>query len=201
MKVAKSKVSDDKIEFTLEGASTQTANALRRAVIAEVPVMAIEEVTFLENRSVLDDEIFAHRLGLIPLTTDLKTYVPIEECTCKGEGCAKCTANLTLEAAGPATVYAGELDCKDPKIKAAHPKMLLTQLGEHHKVKLEAKAMLGRGSEHIKWQAGLASYDAKKDGSFDFTIESHGQYKPKELLTNAINEVEARLKEVKKEVK
>ena len=63
------------------------------------PAMAIEDVIIIDNTSVLYDEIVAHRLGLIPLKTDLDAYVLPEECDCKSElGCSKCRASFTLEA-------------------------------------------------------------------------------------------------------
>src|SRR6267143_1138841 len=63
----------DTIRFVLSDVSPAFANALRRIILAEVPVMAIEDVMILENSSVMYDEILAHRLGLIPITTD-QTY-------------------------------------------------------------------------------------------------------------------------------
>ena len=51
------------------------ANALRRIMMTEVPSMAIEDVVFIENSSPMYDEVLAHRLGLVPLKTDLKTYL------------------------------------------------------------------------------------------------------------------------------
>ena len=77
------------IKFCVNGISTQMANALRRIVIAEVPTMAIEEVTFYKNSSILNDEVLSHRLGLIPLKSN-KTYNFISECSCNGKGCGKC---------------------------------------------------------------------------------------------------------------
>ena len=67
--------------------------------LAEVPCMAIEEVVMIENSSILQDEIIAHRLGLTPLKTDLDAYSTPEECECKSEfGCPTCRVTLTLDA-------------------------------------------------------------------------------------------------------
>ena len=73
---------DHRIAFIVEGLSIEMVNALRRILLTEIPVMAIDEVIILKNDSPLYDEIIAHRLGLIPLTTDLETYNLPEECEC-----------------------------------------------------------------------------------------------------------------------
>ncbi|KAF5097286.1 hypothetical protein D0Z03_001444 [Geotrichum reessii] len=56
--------------FDLTGIDTSVANAFRRIMIAEVPSVAIEYVTFMNNTSVIQDEVLAHRIGLIPLKVD-----------------------------------------------------------------------------------------------------------------------------------
>lgn len=58
---------EDTLEFTLSGTDVSMANALRRVMLAEVPVMAIDLVNVYENSSALHDEFICHRLGLIPL--------------------------------------------------------------------------------------------------------------------------------------
>ena len=55
----------------LKGIPLQYANALRRICLNGVPIYAIDTVDILVNSSVLADEGIAHRLGLIPLKTDL----------------------------------------------------------------------------------------------------------------------------------
>ena len=62
---------DNKLVFTLKGVTPAYANTLRRLMMGEVPTMAIEEVTFEKNDSVLYDEIVAHRLGLVVLRLTL----------------------------------------------------------------------------------------------------------------------------------
>ncbi|KAF2650176.1 RBP11-like subunits of RNA polymerase [Lophiostoma macrostomum CBS 122681] len=57
-------------EFSLIGLDTSVANAFRRIMIAEVESLAIEDVFIYQNTSIMQDEILAHRLGLIPLKGD-----------------------------------------------------------------------------------------------------------------------------------
>ncbi|MBD3310043.1 DNA-directed RNA polymerase subunit D [Candidatus Woesearchaeota archaeon] len=149
---------DNKANFILKDVSPAVANTFRRIMISEVPVMAIEDVELRKNSSVLYDEIIAHRLGLTPLTTDLKTYNLLSECKCKGEGCARCSVKLTLAAKGPCTVYASELKSKDPKIKPVYPKMPIAKLLKDQELELEATAFMGTGKDHTKFSPCLAFY-------------------------------------------
>ncbi len=152
----------ESLRFILRGSFPAFTNALRRAMLADVPVMAIEDVIFVENTSVMYDEILAHRLGLIPLKTDLDAYVPREECDCKSDlGCAKCTASFVLEAeATEQTIAVSSGDLKPAAgVVPVSDKIPILKLAAGQKVRLEAYARLGRGSEHAKWQAAsVAAY-------------------------------------------
>jgi len=53
--------------FSLIGVDASIANAFRRILIAEIPSLAIEYVFVKNNTSIIQDEVLAQRLGLIPL--------------------------------------------------------------------------------------------------------------------------------------
>jgi len=147
---------DSTMRMIIQGADVPFLNALRRIVLAEVPTMAVDEVMVIENSSVLHDEILAHRLGFIPLKTDLDTYNLPEECPCKSEfGCNLCRVSLTLDVEateGVRTVYSGNLLSENPDIKPVSDNIPIVKLAQGQKVRLEAYARLGRGKAHAKWQ-------------------------------------------------
>jgi DNA-directed RNA polymerase subunit D len=194
---------NNRMIFSVSGVETAYANTLRRMMGFEVPVMAIDDVEFRKNSSILYDEVFAHRLGLIPLSTDLKAYDLPSECKCKGAGCASCQVKFTLKASGPGTVYASEIKSKDPAIKPLYPKMPIVKLLDGQEIELEATATLGQGKEHSKWCPGLVFYkipSPDKD-EFIFTVESWGQLSPKEIVTKAIELYNKQLEEFTELVK
>jgi len=66
--------SEDELVFDMIGIDASIANAFRRILIAEVPTMAIEKVAITNNTSIIQDEVLAHRLGLIPIKADPRKY-------------------------------------------------------------------------------------------------------------------------------
>jgi len=137
---------EESATFLVKGANTGLMNAFRRAIISEVPTLAIHEVYFFENSSPLWDEFIAHRLGLIPLKAEYGTYDENTE------------VSFTLDVSGPATVYSGQLVSSDSSVKPADDKIIIVKLMDGQKLRLEAKARMGNARMHAKWQAGLASY-------------------------------------------
>ncbi|XP_055541885.1 DNA-directed RNA polymerases I and III subunit RPAC1 [Wyeomyia smithii] len=65
---------EDELEFDMIGVSPAIANAFRRLMLSEVPSMAIEKVHIYNNTSIIQDEVLAHRLGLIPLNADPRLF-------------------------------------------------------------------------------------------------------------------------------
>ena len=151
-----SRLDDSVARFTISGATPAFANALRRSMIGEAPTLAIEDVRIYDNTSVLFDEILAHRLGLIPIKTDLSQFVPRSKCTCGGAGCPQCTVTFTLSVEGPGMVTSGDLISMDPRTVPVHNNIPIVKLWEGQKIVLEATAELNTGLEHAKWQPTLA---------------------------------------------
>ena len=143
---------EDSIKFIVEGVDVTFANALRRTILAEVPTFAIDEVEFFENDSALFDEIIAHRLAMIPLTT------PVERFSLDSLELDDYTVTLSLEAEGPGMVYSGDLKSDDEGIKPATPDIPIVKLAEGQRLTLNAYAKLGRGKDHAKWQPGFVYY-------------------------------------------
>jgi len=156
MKVKILNISDDTVRFIVEGIDVALANALRRTMIREVPCMTIDDLFIFDNSSVIPDEVLAHRIGLIPITTDLDNYTLPEECECGSDlGCSKCRTVLTLDVEveeGTRTITSGDFVSEDPKVVPASPDIPLTKLASNQAVRLEAYASLGKGKVHAKWQ-------------------------------------------------
>jgi len=155
MEIEFASLDDTLARFTLSGASPGFANAFRRAMIGEVPTLAIEDLRIYDNTSALFDEMLAHRIGLIPIKTDLTTYTTQEKCTCGGAGCPSCTVTFTLSVEGPKTVMSSDLIPQDPKTTPVYDNIPIVKLVKGQKLVIEAHAILNTGREHAKWQPTL----------------------------------------------
>ncbi len=151
---------DETLVLLIKDSDFTTVNTLRRLIINDVPTLAMEDITFQKNSSALYDEFVAHRLGLIPLKTDLKSYTLPSKCKCKGKGCAHCQLFLSLKAQGQKTVYAEEIVSQDPKVKPLYPKTPIVKLLKKQALEFEAIAVLGTGKEHMKFSPGLVFYQS-----------------------------------------
>ncbi len=140
-----------KLKFILRS-STAFANSLRRAMKSLVPTMAVDYIDFYMNTSYLYDEILAHRIGLVPIKTDLEKFNLPDKCVCGGEGCPNCQVSFRLNVEGPKLVYSGDFVSDDPETIPVYDNIPIVELDEGQQLMLEAVARLGTGKEHVKWQ-------------------------------------------------
>lgn len=146
----------EKLTFVIKGIDYVLINTLRRMVLEEVPTLAIEDINFVQNSSALADEMLALRIGLVPLTTDLKSYILPEQA--KNETDPRAFVNFKMKVDGPKDVIAEDLRSQDPKVQPVYPDILLVKLLEKQIVELEAIAILGNGKRHMKFAPGLVYY-------------------------------------------
>lgn len=195
-----------RIRLRLKGIDRAYANAVRRIAISQVPTMAIDDVVILENSSVMFDELVAHRLGLIPLRTDLNRFNLPEECDCKSAlGCPKCRVLLVLDAEATdkvRTVTSADLVSEDPETKPISDAIPVVKLAPGQKIKLEAYARLGKGSEHAKWQPTSASVliETGKPDEFELYIESVGSIPAPQIFVRSIERLHKSLEEFANQV-
>lgn len=191
---------EDEISFNVKGMDPSILNAFRRTIISGIPSLAIEKVRFHQNNSILNDEVLAHRIGLVPLKAGKKKVETLQKCKCEGMGCEKCTVTFTLEGRGPKTIYSKDLVSSDPDVKPVYESIPLIKLTENQEVKLEADAIPGYGKNHMKWQAGLAGYEVKKN-HVEFKAETYGQYSIEEMTIEALEKFHDKIKEVQASIK
>jgi len=141
------------LSFTISHTDNTFVNTLRRMILDEVPTMAIEEVEFKKNDSVLYDEIVAHRLGLVPLKTDLKGY-HFPDPDQKGETSAATHVTFTLKTKASGMIDTSKMKSNDPKIVSVYENIPITYLEGEQELEFAALAHLGRGKEHTKWSPG-----------------------------------------------
>jgi DNA-directed RNA polymerase subunit D len=151
MEIDIKKKNDNELTFTVDGVDVSFINAIRRICTVEVPTIAVEIVSIVRNDSTLFDEVLAHRLGLVPLETDIEAFELASECDCE-DGCPSCSVSLVLKEKGPKVVYSGDLSSDHEAVKPVYDSIPLLRLKEGEEVELEAVAKLGIGLEHAKWQ-------------------------------------------------
>ena len=182
-----------RVSVKLKGIPLQYANALRRICLNGVPIYAIDTVDFLANSSVLADEGIAHRLGLIPLKTELSAVQQDNESD-------KIMFTLDSgETSETRTVLSGELKSQDDIVKPIADNIPIVTLAPGQRLNIEAYARLGRGTEHAKWNSANVSTLTESDNDDErvLTVETTGSLEPQHIVLSSIEELSRRLNEFK----
>lgn len=172
---------DSSMEFDMVGIDAAIANAFRRILLAEVPTMAIEKVLIYNNTSIVQDEVLAHRLGLIPIRADprLFEYRNAGEESAEEEGSEidtiqlhlkiKCSRNprASKDSSDPRELYLNHMvysgDIKwvpignqadvfaDVQIGPVHDDILIAQLRPGQELDIVMHCVKGLGKDHAKF--------------------------------------------------
>ncbi|XP_030011766.1 DNA-directed RNA polymerases I and III subunit RPAC1 [Sphaeramia orbicularis] len=172
---------ESSMEFDMVGIDAAIANAFRRILLAEVPTMAIEKVFIYNNTSIVQDEVLAHRLGLIPIKADprLFEYRNTGEESTEEEGSEidtiqlqlkiKCSRNprASKDTSDPRELYLNHMvysrDIKwvpignqadvfaDSMIAPVHDDILIAQLRPGQELDIVMHCVKGLGKDHAKF--------------------------------------------------
>ena len=71
MKITVTELKPKKAVIKIDGTAPYFVNSVIRIMLSELPKLAVEDVIIYDNTTSLFDEIISHRLGLIPIPTDL----------------------------------------------------------------------------------------------------------------------------------
>ena len=184
---------EQKVSVKIKGIPLQYANALRRICLNGVPIYAVESIDVLENSSVLADEGVAHRVGLIPLKTELSA---------SKDGNENDKIMLTLDSGildETRTILSGDLKSQDGNVVPTSNDIPIVTLAPGQSIKFEAYARLGKGTEHARWNsANVATLtETEKNDEKVLTVETTGALDPKHIILSSVEQLSSKLSEFK----
>ncbi|TMW54779.1 hypothetical protein DOY81_000012 [Sarcophaga bullata] len=176
MKIVIVRCENNELEFDMIGVHPAIANAFRRLMLSEVPSMAFEKVYIYNNTSIIQDEVLAHRIGLIPIKADPRLFEYRSEDNEQGteldtlefELKVKCTRRKDVKDSSNFDtiyknhkVYSGQIKWlprgkqgqiySESDVGCIHDDILISQMRPGHEFDLKLVAVKGIGKDHAKF--------------------------------------------------
>ncbi|XP_030413029.1 DNA-directed RNA polymerases I and III subunit RPAC1 isoform X1 [Gopherus evgoodei] len=208
---------ENTLEFDMVGIDAAIANAFRRILLAEVPTMAVEKVFVYNNTSIVQDEILAHRLGLIPIRADPRLFEyknqgdeeGTEIDTLQFQLKIKCSRNphSAKESSDPNELYinhkvyskhitwvplGNQADLfPDADLRPVHDDILIAQLRPGQEIDVLMHCVKGIGKDHAKFSpVATASYRLLPDITLLQPIEGEAAETLKKCFSPGVIEIQ-----------
>ncbi|XP_066474611.1 DNA-directed RNA polymerases I and III subunit RPAC1 isoform X2 [Tiliqua scincoides] len=205
---------ENTLEFDMVGIDAAIANAFRRILLAEVPTMAVEKVFVFNNTSIVQDEILAHRLGLIPIHADprLFEYKSEDDCdeinTLQFQLKIKCSKNpqAAKESSDPNELFinhkvyskhmewvplGSQADNLNANFRPVHDDILIAQLRPGQEIDVLMHCVKGIGKDHAKFSpVATASYRLLPEITLLQPIEGEVAERLKKCFSSGVIEIQ-----------
>ena len=183
-------ITESEMCLEIGNVDTYFVNALRRILLAEIPTMAAETLRVVKNTTIVQDEMIAHRLGLIPLRATEDALMSTD---------VGMSLSFECQEDEPVSVYAKDLELSDG-IEVACGDILLAKMTRGQELVIEVDCRKGTGREHCKWSpvchAGFRPTD--KARTYIFNIETVGSMTPDDAFLASLKILEEKFTLTKK---
>jgi len=206
MRVVYIKTSDTmcKVTFSCETPSLvlqAIVIGIRRVILSEVPILAMDGYSVYKNESIMPNEVLAHRIELVPMKSDVVEYIAdYPSCDCHTsvvnlDGCSKCTimCRLTVTAGDTETVVtSGDIrlsaDAATWTTSPVHACIPLVTLNPGKRIDFDLCYRKGIGMYHAKWAPAHVLYRIiKPKQEYTLDIDSTGCLDGKAILVSAVD--------------
>jgi len=155
--------SQDELVSEINGIDFSFNNSLRRILLSEAETITIDRVFFYDNSSVFNDEMIAHRLGLIPVFVNSNFLKYISEK--KNKNSHKIFFELKISQPSQflkkISVFSDSLKwkpyglsaslLKNSRIKPVFRDILILKLNPGQRINCECHCSIGKGNFHAKF--------------------------------------------------
>ena len=154
---------NDTINLKVQASSFELINKVRRRLMQEVSVLAIDSVSIIRNSSPVYDELIGHRLEFIPFISSSEISEEI----------------VTIDMNGPGPVLSSHIQ---GAVRPTYNDILIVKLKQNEQLKLQATLRRGCGSTNDKWNPIIHfTYKEVTEGLFEVCIVTTGAVTWKEL--------------------
>lgn len=166
--------------FRFNNGDPRVANELRKIILSKIPTISIEYVIIEKNTTNLNDEIIAHRLGLLPLIV---------------EGSALPEQVEFILDIRDRNATSKDLICSNDNVKIVgyndpSTEILIVPLEQNQELILRCKTRIGFATDHAKWScvSKLSFKEIPNENAFIFDINLIGNV-PAQLLLQYISTI------------
>ena len=165
--------------WKLVGVDPSTVNLLRHSLLADVPVQAVDRVTFHAYNGPWESEAIAHRLGQLPIRglTPMTFDINVE-----------CPKNVPLlwATAGDITGSEGRVVRGDEPVFGKSAPFMLVPLLAGQKVHVTCHTSLGTGRKRTTWNSTLPVITHLDDGTHILRVTTTDAIAAKDAILAAL---------------